>query len=324
MDALSQIFGSLRVENALYTRFETAAPWGHRVTHRGRIKFVFVVAGACWLRTRALPEPTLLGAQDLFLVLDGEPYELSDTADSDCVDCIGLESLREGYLIRYGGGGARSTLVSVAFEVDATEAESLLLVLPHFIHLRVDSNRSHALQSLMELLRLEVCASEAGSLPIVRRLAEALFISAVRAHLQSIDGPQHGVLAALADARLARPLSDMHGDPGHAWTIERLARSASMSRSSFAAKFRATVGQTPLDYLTHLRMHRARALIRRGVPIAEVATEVGYDSAISFTRAFGRVTGRTPGAYKRDAERDGHGNHASIATAGAQDEPRTG
>ncbi len=302
MDALSQLFGALRVESALCTRFEVTAPWGHRVTHPGRIKFVLVVDGSCWLRTRALPEPCLLGSHDLFLVLDGEPYTLSDAADSAGVDCGALEPLRDGYLIRYGGGGARTTLVSVAFEVDAAEAELLLLALPPFIHLRVDQNRSHGLQSLLELLRLEVSAAEIGSIPIVRRLGEALFISAVRAYLQQADGPRHGVLAAIADAQLARPLNDMHGDLAHAWTIDDLARSARMSRSSFAARFRATVGQTPLDYLTRLRMDRARALLRGGVPIAEVAGRVGYDSAISFTRAFGRVTGRTPGSYRRGLE----------------------
>jgi AraC-like DNA-binding protein len=61
---------------------------------------------------------------------------------------------------------------------------------------------------------------------------------------------------------------------------------------------------TPLEYLTHLVMDRARALIRQGVAIAEVANKVGYDSGISFTRAFGRVTGQTPGTYKRDGGRE--------------------
>ncbi len=301
VDALGQLFGSLRVENALCTRFEAGAPWGHRVTHRGQIKFVLVVGGSCWLRTRALPEPTLLEADDLFLVLDGAPYSLSAAADARCVDCAELEALRDGYTIRYGGDGARTTLVSVAFQVDAAEAEGLLRALPPFVHLRVDGGRSHALQTLMDLLRLEVSTPAPGSLPVVRRLAEALFISAVRAYLQNVDAAQGGLLAALADAQLARPLNEMHGRPADPWTIETLARSAGMSRSSFASKFRATVGETPLDYLTRLRMDRARALIRDGVAIAEVANQVGYDSAISFTRAFGRVTGTTPGGYRRSA-----------------------
>jgi len=293
--------GSLYFENARYTRFETSAPWGHRVTHSGQIKFVFVVSGSCWLRTRALPEPMLLPTHDLFVVLDSEPYSVSDSPDSSCVDCIELEAHRDGYSIRYGGGGIRSDLVSVAFTVDAAEAESLLLALPPLIHLRADQNRSHALQSLMELLRVEICSAEMGTLAIVRRLAEALFVSAVRAHLQNSDGPRRGILAAIADPQLARAVGEMHREVAQAWTVEDLARSARMSRASFASKFRATVGQAPLEYLTRLRMDRARSLIREGVAIADVADRVGYDSAISFTRAFGRVTGKTPGAYKRES-----------------------
>ncbi|HKO52190.1 MAG TPA: AraC family transcriptional regulator [Polyangiaceae bacterium] len=299
MDALSQLLGTLHFEDARYTRFETSAPWGHRVTHNGQIKFVFVVSGSCWLRTRALSEPILLLPHDLFVVLDSEPYAVSDSADSNCVNCIELENRRDGYLIRYGGNGVRSDLVSVAFTVDAAEAESLLLALPRLIHLRMDQNRSHALQSLMDLLRVEICCSEIGTLAIVRRLAEALFVSAVRAHLQDADAPRRGILAAIADSQLARAVSEMHHDIAQPWTVEELARSARMSRASFAAKFRSTVGQAPLEYLTRLRMDRARSLIREGVAIADVADRVGYDSAISFTRAFRRVTGKTPGTYKR-------------------------
>ena len=301
IDPLSQLLGSLHFENARYTRFETGAPWGHRVTHSGQIKFVFVVGGSCWLRTRALTEPERLLPNDLFVILDSEPYAVSDSPDSSCVDCVMLETRRDGYSIRYGGDGARTTLVSVAFSVDAAEAESLLLALPPLIQLRMDQNRSHALQMLMELLRIEIGSTEMGALPVVQRLAEALFIAAVRAHLQSADGARQGILAAIADAQLARAVSDMHGDLSQPWTVEDLARSARMSRASFAARFRAAVGQAPLEYLTQLRMDRARSLIREGVAITEVASRVGYDSAISFTRAFGRVTGKTPGAYKRAA-----------------------
>jgi AraC-like DNA-binding protein len=302
MDALSELLGSLYFEDARYTHFEISAPWGHRVTHSGQIKFVFVVGGSCWLRTRALSEPMRLLSHDLFVVLDSEPYSVSDSADSSCVDCVELEARRDGYLIRYGGSGDRSDLVSVAFTVDAAEAESLLLALPPLIHLRADQNRSHALQSLMDLLRLEICSSELGTVPIVRRLAEALFVSAVRAHLQQAGAaPRRGILAAISDPQLARAVSEMHREVARPWTVEDLARSARMSRASFASRFRGKVGQAPLEYLTQLRMDRARSLLREGVAIADVANRVGYDSAISFTRAFGRVTGKTPGAYKREA-----------------------
>ena len=65
------------------------------------------------------------------------------------------------------------------------------------------------------------------------------------------------------------------------------------------ARFKAVVGQSPLDFLTQHRMHQAGHLIDSSLSIAEVASRVGYDSEISFARAFKRVMGQTPGAFKR-------------------------
>lgn len=299
MDPLSQLIGSLRLETALYTRFEATAPWGHRVSHPGQIKFVLVTRGACWLRTGALRQPLELAPGDLFLVLDGAPYSVSDRPTSRCVDCLQLESRRDAFLIRYGGGGATTELVSVAMQLSKDDAGTLVGALPAFIHLRVGAGRGHALHALAELLRGEI-QEELGSLPIVRRLAEALFISAVRFHIQQSDA-KHGVLAAIADPQLRRALGDLHADLAQPWTVEALASRAGMSRASFAAKFRDKSGMTPLDYLTQQRIAAARALLREGRAIADVAARVGYQSPISFARVFGRVVGEPPGAFRRRA-----------------------
>jgi AraC-like DNA-binding protein len=300
MDSLSQLIGTLRLKNALYTRFEASAPWGHRVTHPGQVKFVFVVRGGCWLRTEALPEPLELLAGDLFLVLDGAPYSVSDRPTSRCVDCRKLETLRDAFLIRYGGAGAGTTLVSVALQLDEDDAGMLVEALPPFIHLRLEASRSHSLLAMAELLRAEI-AEELGSLPIVRRLAEALFISAVRFHVQQPDAPRRGLLAAIADPQLRRALRVMQEDLAHPWTLEALATRSGMSRASFAAKFRSKAGIPPLEYLTRQRIAAARSLLREDVAIADVAGRVGYQSPISFARAFRRVSGATPGAYRRQA-----------------------
>lgn len=298
MDSLSQLIGSFRLHSAFYTRFEVTAPWGHRVTHRGQIKFVLVARGSCWLRTAALPEPLELQTGDLFLVLDGAPYSVSDRRNSRCVDCLELESLRDSFLIRYGGGGITTTLVSVALQLAEDDAGTLVEALPPFIHLRIEASRSSSLHALTELLRDEI-REELGSLPIVRRLAEALFISAVRFYVQQSELAKHGLLAAIADPQLRRALRDLHGDLAQPWTVETLAARAGMSRASFAAKFRNKAGITPLEYLTKQRIAAARVLLREDFAISEIANRVGYDSPISFARAFARVAGTTPGAYRR-------------------------
>jgi hypothetical protein len=113
----------------------------------------------------------------------------------------------------YGGDGAITELVSVAMQLSPDDAGTLVGALPRFFHLRVDVNKSHA---LTELLRGEI-QQELGSVPIVRRLAEALFISAVRFYVEQIYVEQsgeakHGLLAAIADPQLRRALGDLHDD----------------------------------------------------------------------------------------------------------------
>jgi AraC-like DNA-binding protein len=103
----------------------------------------------------------------------------------------------------------------------------------------------------------------------------------------------------MADRRLGTAISSMYSDPARDWTLEDLADSANLSQSGFAARFKSVVGQSPLEFLTQHRMHRAGELMRSGLSTAEVANRVGYDSEISFARAFKRIMGRTPGAFKR-------------------------
>lgn len=301
MDALSQLLGAMRLSNATYTRFEASAPWGHRVSHPGHIKFVLVARGSCWVRTKALSDALELQAGDLFLVLDGSPYSVSDRPGARCVDCTKLESLRDGFLIQYGGQGSKTTLVSVALQLAEQDAGALVAALPPFIHLRIDASRTHALYSLTELLRDEIASNELGSVPIVRRLAEALFISAVRFFVQQSDAPKHGLLAAIADPQLRRALGDMQDDLAHPWTVEALAARAGMSRAAFAARFRSKAGVAPLEYLTERRVEAARHLLQEGLAITEIAERVGYESPVSFARAFRRVAGVAPGAFRRRA-----------------------
>ncbi|MFL6603640.1 MAG: cupin domain-containing protein [Steroidobacteraceae bacterium] len=298
MDVLSRYLAALQIKQVLCTRFEATAPWGHEIVNFSRVKFVLVANGSCWLRTRALSEPTLLTSGDLFLVLNGEPYRLSDRPKSKTIDCRELEKHRNGFLIEYGGGGVPCTLVSVAMEIETLDGRPAHL--PSFIHLRIDQTRSLALQNLIDLMRMEVCSAGIGSAAIVQRLSEVLFISAVRAHVQNAQhSPEQGVLAAMADQRLGAALSSMYGDPARNWTLADLANTANLSRSAFAARFKTVVGQSPLDFLTQHRMHKAGELISSGLSIAEVANRVGYDSQISFARAFKRLMGRTPGAFRR-------------------------
>jgi AraC-like DNA-binding protein len=73
-----------------------------------------------------------------------------------------------------------------------------------------------------------------------------------------------------------------------------------MSRSTFALKFKETVGASPMEHLTRWRMLRAGdRLANSGDPISVVARSLGYESESAFSTAFKRVIGCSPRQYSR-------------------------
>ena len=109
-----------------------------------------------------------------------------------------------------------------------------------------------------------------------------------------------GWIGALTDTMLARALSAMHGDLGRAWDVDELARAAATSRVTLGRRFAAAIGEPPLSYLTRARMQQAAQRIRSSdAALGEIAGEVGYHSEFAFNRAFRRVFGVPPGAYRR-------------------------
>jgi AraC-like DNA-binding protein len=73
-----------------------------------------------------------------------------------------------------------------------------------------------------------------------------------------------------------------------------------MSRSTFALKFKATVGASPMDYLARWRMMLASdRLAGSSDSVSAIALSLGYESESAFSTAFKRVTGRSPRQYGR-------------------------
>lgn len=150
-----------------------------------------------------------------------------------------------------------------------------------------------ALAPICDLLLDEAFSERSGRQEALDRLFDYLLILIVR-HVVESGGVATGVLAGLADPRLAKALTAIHEAPKKSWTLDDLAGVAGMSRTRFAEHFRTRIGQTPIDYLTAWRMTVASQLLARGKPVKSVAQQVGYQSAAAFSRVYSRVTGKAP------------------------------
>lgn len=303
MDPLDEIFSAMQVENALYARLEASAPWGlHTRQADGTARFGLVLRGGARLTMKGAA-PIALAAGDCFLIPHGLAYTLQDRPGSPTVNCIDAVRGNVGGVVSLGGGGAATSIVSGWFNFDARGARPLFDLLPPLLHIRMEDARTQLLQSSLQLLAMETTQRGLGSGLIVSRLADIIFAQVVRAHVQTLDPDTgSGWLAALSDRRIGAALRLLHHDVAAGWTVESLASAAGMSRSAFAQRFKDKVGQPPLDYLARWRMFRAERLLRQtDSAMGEIAEKVGYESEASFNKAFKRLVGAAPGAYRRAA-----------------------
>jgi AraC-like DNA-binding protein len=294
----------MKIRSVLLDRIEATAPWSLHSTCGPEIKFASVLRGTGTLNTplRAAAVPVASG--DVFVMLEAADFVISDGTAAEPIECSQLNGYRTANAIRFGGGGSPTTLLLGSFEIDRKEVEPILHVLPGFLHLKLDARRAHSFQSVLDLLALETEQPGLASEAVIGRLCEMLFIHTIRVHAQTLAGNSGGWLAGLADAQLGSTLTALHNNLGWDWTVESMASHAGMSRSGFAARFKHVVGQSPLDYLTQWRMHRAGLLMRRkGSNIAQIARVVGYKSESAFTKVFKKTIGTTPSDYRGGAFR---------------------
>lgn len=179
-------------------------------------------------------------------------------------------------------------LVCAFVDFGASQGNPLMRGLPDF--LSVPLADMIGVEATLALLFDEAFARRAGREAAIDRLMEFLVVLLLR-HVIDARLIKLGLLAGLADARLAKAITAMHDQPGLAWSLDTLAQTAGMSRARFAARFRATVGTPPLDYLTDWRINVAQTLLRRGKPLKAVAPAVGYSSPAAFSRVFARRVG---------------------------------
>ncbi len=109
-------------------------------------------------------------------------------------------------------------------------------------------------------------------------------------------------VAAVTDDRLTRALRVILERSSEPFTVESLAAVASMSRSSFAARFMQAFGQTPMSLLRVARLRRARELLLTQIrPVAEIAHEVGFLGRSNFSRAFRKMYSADPTRFRATA-----------------------
>ena len=328
LDPITDIFSTLHVTAFGQHRLEATAPWGfiregqadEEVAHSDKkisptdlAHFAVLSRGNCWLSVEGVREPIPLAGGDCVLLARGTSFVLRDNPRTRPRSFREIAPKANTNVVHYGRGGAPTTIVCGSLSFDRASLKPITQLLPSFILIKADQAHALPLRNTMQALASEMAEPAPGCEVVATRLAEVLFIQALRAHIASgVEWRNKGWLRAFFDTKMGTSLSAIHDSLNMPWTVESLAEAAGMSRSAFAARFKELLGQTPLEYVTEWRMQKAMPLLQqRDKKLIDVARSVGYESDAAFSKAFKRVVGASPGEYlKRGFENQGNSGMA--------------
>jgi AraC-like DNA-binding protein len=335
MDVLSEVLRVVRLSGAIHFCGEFTQPWAFLSTEpqmiAARLKlpegsvtqFHVCVEGHCWVTPGTLG-PIHLEAGDVVIFPRGDQYVMGSDLDVTPVPISKIypQPVPDRVTtLEHGGGGGELTRFICGYLQSDQQFDPLLQSLPAVLRVRsrngqlvletldrtgrraqpIDNAReAEWWQASLRYLISETAERGPGNRAVLARLAETLFVEVLRWQFR-YAGHEQGWLAGLADPQVGRVLSLLHALPNRPWTVNELAAEAAMSRAALAKRFVALVGQSPIQYLAEWRMHLARHLLQDSTfAISEIAERVGYESEAAFSRAFRRLVGRPPAAWRQN------------------------
>lgn len=329
-DALSDLLRTVRLTGATFFEIAASDKWAIESPARELIlpkilpgathlvAYHIVTAGRCFATPKG-GTPIALEAGQVIVFTNADSHVMSSQpglpGTPSTTDVIEIATAGElPYCINYGGDGPASTrLVCGYLACDAGPFNPLFDHLPGVITAgRSGEGGSGWLEQFIRFAVHEASRKRTGHEIILTKLSELLFIDVLREYVEALQPQERGWLAALRDPFIGKALSLIHARPAHAWALEELARLVGQSRSVLAERFADIVGIPPMQYLSKWRMQIAAELLSGGsTSLSEIAAAVGYESDSAFSRAFKKMTGVAPSAWRRRAGQSGNPDPAT-------------
>jgi AraC-like DNA-binding protein len=338
-DTLSDVLRAVRLRGAVFYYIDGSSPWVAEAPPAREIipaimpgaehliEFHGVIEGSCWAAIAGEPG-VRLDERDVILFPQGDPHVMSSApgmrpprVDKEVFFAPRPPQLPYALSLRGsevttarldGGGRDRATIVCGFLGLDARPFNPLLAALPRVLHVSgATLGPDSWVASFLRAAVVESNQRRPGGEAVLERMSEMLFVEVLRRYVDALPAGQTGWLAGMRDPSVGRALALLHEKPDAPWTLERLADDAAMSRSTLHERFVHFIGQPPMQYLAQWRMQVAARLLRdTKAKLIEVALAVGYESEAAFSRAFKRLVGIAPGAW-RLGRRPGGGAEAA-------------
>jgi AraC-like DNA-binding protein len=317
MDAFSEILSGVKLNGAVFFTAEFSAPWGFS-TPASKVMAEKVAPGAAHLVLYHLlidgsaivemedGQAVPLAPGDVVIFPHGEPHHMSSGRGTrPPFPNYGITpkiKARDLSPLRAGGGGAVSRFVCGYMTCDPHLSRPILDGLPSVfkVNIRADASGNWLESSILHLVE-ESASGRVGSEAMLAKLSEALFVDTLRRYVAGLPEQQRGWLAGARDPIVGKSLGLLHGRIAHPWTIADLAEEVGISRSALVERFTRYLAEPPMTYLTRWRLQlAAQSLKKTSRGVADIATDIGYESEAAFSRAFKREFGQPPGRYRSE------------------------
>jgi AraC-like DNA-binding protein len=318
LDVLSDVLRAVRLTGAVYFDINAREPWvaespsGSSICKSVMpgfehvISFHIMLDGWCWAQLADESQAAVrLEAGDAVIFVRGDGHYMTTEQGRRSTPDMAMYYRPTDHplpfvLSEFGGSGDKSRFVCGYLGCDARPFNPILDALPRLLHVKRTSTGGQLTHDLIRVALAETARPSAGGETMLSKLSEVMFLQAVRQYIDGLPRESSGWLAALRDRHVGAALRLMHGRPAEPWTLDSLAREVGLSRSVFAERF-AQIMQTPaMHYLSNWRLQLAAKLLeRQNLSISQAAAEVGYESEAAFNRAFKKVVGIPPGAWRR-------------------------
>ena len=309
---IEDVLRRVRLASAMYLRGEFAAPWAlHSADQEALARVVAPGAKRLVVLHLAIEGSfrITLPTSETALVEPGEavvlPYcDVHSMGSPDTEHPVPVVTLLPKppwtelpVVARIDGGGTKTRIICGFLHCDDMLFDPILRALPRLIHLRSTGSaaqwREASLRYTLER------ANSPGVSGLSARIPEMVLVDCLRQYVEAVPPGQSGWLAALKDPLIGPALTRLHDAPAETWSVDRLARELAVSRSVLAERFTESIGEPPMRYLTHWRMQLAADFLRTTtLSLAEIATQVGYESEAALSRAFKRRFAAAPATWR--------------------------
>lgn len=289
------LIDSVQLEATVFHIGQYCGRWQASTAGRALGSYHLILHGSCYLHIDGFA-PVLLNPRDSVFMLRDIPHFLSPEPG---VDAGSQPNSVLSAMQPLAAPAADATGIACGF-FHFRDAVSALIVdsFPDYLVLRADDAFLQAPRALFELILAETPRALDAPSPLVARLAELMFFYVIR-HLAQRQEIAGGLLAVARRPAFTHLLERMMQAPGDNWSTDNMARASNMSRSSFYKHFSDASGQAPAQFQLLLRMKIAASRLGGGDTVERTAAHVGYRSYAAFSRAFKKITGDHPGAFRR-------------------------